>query len=219
MADLVVNVKMVNQYNGHLLDANAVKGTYVALNGTTEKKEDIPSAVLVDGSLVYDANEDKTYIYKNGQWQVKTEGTAAIGDLALDEVFIVQSDGKATINPLYRSGYLAVKNIVARNSVDRTNMEVGTRCWVESEKKFYKLTLTPSNTKVWEDDNQTDSFDGYATADRHGTVSIGANLTTNDQGQLIVDVADREEEGSTKPISAGAVYEILGDIKSRLENI
>lgn len=141
------------------------------------------------------------------------------GGVDVDGTLLIKSCGIATINPLYRSGYLVVKNMVQRNAIDRSELEIGTRCWVDNEQKFYKLTLSPGKIKVWADDNETDSFDGYATTDRHGTVSIGENLTTNEQGQLIVDVVHREEKDSNKPISAGAVYEILGDIKIRLDNI
>lgn len=48
---------------------------------------------------------------------------------------------------------------------------------------------------------------------------IGSNLTTDNDGKLMVDVATEEEQGSNRPISAGAVYNILGDIKARLKNI
>lgn len=138
----------------------------------------------------------------------------------IDEILLIEDENsKATINPIYRSGYIAVDNIVIRNTIDKDKLEVGSRCYVKNEDKFYKLTISTGSSKVWEDDTQTQTFDRYASAEKYGTVIIGSNLTTDNDGKLMVDVATEEEQGSNRPISAGAVYNILGDIKARLKNI
>jgi len=152
--------------------------------------------------------------------EYKISGSGGSG-IELDEKLLITdtTTGTATINPLYRSGYISVDNVVKRNSIDVTQLEVGTRCYVKNDDKFYKLTISTGTSKVWEDDNETATFDRYASSEKYGTVMIGDNLKTDASGKLVVDVATTSEEGSTKPISAGAVYDILGDIKTRLGNI
>lgn len=135
-----------------------------------------------------------------------------------NELIVPNDENKITVNKMYRSGYLIVENILRRNLINKEEIEVGTRCLVKNENKFYKLILASSGNKAWTDDEAA-TFDQYATNEKRGTVVIGDNLKTDTNGKLVVDVATEEEKGSIKPISAGAVYDILGNIKIRLEHI
>lgn len=58
-----------------------------------------------------------------------------------------------------------------------------------------------------------------ATKTTLGGVIVGDGLTVDETGKIAVDVAEELEPGSQKPISAGAVYEILGDLQTLLERI
>lgn len=67
----------------------------------------------------------------------------------VDNKLIVSNDNnKITVNKMYRSGYLIVENILRRNLINKEEIEVGTRCLVKNENKFYKLILASSGNKA-----------------------------------------------------------------------
>ena len=65
-----------------------------------------------------------------------------------DELIVPNDDNKITVNKMYRSGYLIVENILRRNLINKEEIEVGTRCLVKNENKFYKLVLASSGNKA-----------------------------------------------------------------------
>lgn len=95
------------------------------------------------GSLYYTKQEidDKHFL---------TEDTAKDTILGqCDKIFIVPDDeNRLTINKIYRSGYLIVDNVLKRNQINKDEIEVGTRCYVQNENKFYKLVITSAGNKA-----------------------------------------------------------------------
>lgn len=65
-----------------------------------------------------------------------------------NELIVPNDDNKITVNKMYRSGYLIVENILRRNLINKEEIEVGTRCLVKNENKFYKLVLASSGNKA-----------------------------------------------------------------------
>lgn len=64
---LIVNTQIRNDVDGYLLDAKSVKGGYVVVSGQgTDTKENIPEATRVEGTLVYDLKQDKSFRYLKG---------------------------------------------------------------------------------------------------------------------------------------------------------
>lgn len=66
---LKINTNIKNDVDSYLIDASSVRGGYIVVSGEdSDTKESLSGAVLVDGSLVYDAKQQKTYRYKSNQW-------------------------------------------------------------------------------------------------------------------------------------------------------
>lgn len=186
-----------------------------ANRGTSKLEGDSNRVASLQSGKLLERGYTLTYPGKSGTFALTSDL-----DAKLDDVLLVNDDnGKATVNELYRPGCLAVDTVTRRNDIDMNKLTVGTRCYVKNDEKFYRLTVNSSGSRMWTDDNETETFDSYASSDKHGTVMIGDNLKKDDSGKLTVDVADKEEKDSTKPISSGAVYNILGDIKTVLDNI
>lgn len=59
---LRINTHIQNDVDGYLLDASSVKGGYVVVSGKgSDLKENLPAKTKVEGTLVYDAAERKSY--------------------------------------------------------------------------------------------------------------------------------------------------------------
>jgi hypothetical protein len=59
---LRINTHIQNDVDGYLLDARNVKGGYVVVSGTGQDlKENLPVKTKVEGTLVYDVAEKKSY--------------------------------------------------------------------------------------------------------------------------------------------------------------
>lgn len=68
---LKINTKIENDVDEYLLDARAVKGTYVVVTGIgSDTKENLPKATVTEGTLVYDAKEKKSYRFISSSWVV-----------------------------------------------------------------------------------------------------------------------------------------------------
>lgn len=55
-----------------------------------------------------------------------------------------------------------------------------------------------------------------ASADTLGAVKVGENMTMDENGRLSADVSDRVSQGDKRPVSGGAVYELIGEIETAL---
>lgn len=76
---LIINTVIKNNIDGHLLDAKNVKGTYVVVSGVdSDTKEKLPAATRVEGTLVYDAKEKKSYRFTDGAWVEEVTPTTDI---------------------------------------------------------------------------------------------------------------------------------------------
>lgn len=58
-----------------------------------------------------------------------------------------------------------------------------------------------------------------ATKDKLGVVIVGDNLKVDDEGRILVDVANKAEQDNTKPITSAAVYTEIGNIDALLQTI
>lgn len=66
---LKINTNIKNDADGYLLDASSVKGGYVVVSGEgLDTKENIPVAVVINGTPVYDAKEKKLYRWNGNSW-------------------------------------------------------------------------------------------------------------------------------------------------------
>lgn len=55
-----------------------------------------------------------------------------------------------------------------------------------------------------------------ASAEVPGIVRVGGNLTIDENGRLSADVSQSVSQGDTKPVSGGAVYDMVGNIETAL---
>lgn len=58
-----------------------------------------------------------------------------------------------------------------------------------------------------------------ATRSRLGGIIVGEDLNVTEEGVLSVDKTDNFSEDNTKPITAGAVYTVVGNINALLQTI
>lgn len=76
---LRINTHIQNDVDGYLLDARNVKGGYVVVSGVGQDlKENLPVKTKVEGTLVYDAAEKKSYRWSGTAW---VEDSSAAGDI------------------------------------------------------------------------------------------------------------------------------------------
>lgn len=72
-----INTNIENDFDGYLLNAANVKGTYVVVTGVgDDTKENIYESTKVVGTLAYDANLDTTYRWDGTTWVEVDGGTA-----------------------------------------------------------------------------------------------------------------------------------------------
>lgn len=178
---LTINTNIVNDFNGHLLDAKNVKGGYVVVSGQgTDTKENLYEATKVVGTLVYDVTAKQSYRWDGTKWVEEINGGVAeqqirnlIAGLGLDG----KSSGQEIVdnvakNQIALNGYY----IVEPGAIDESGRPVA--------------ELIISNVAA---DEEAGTTKGHLVNDVQNTIYLAGNtdnpkyVSTNASGDILIE--------------------------------
>lgn len=114
---------------------------------------------------------------------------------------VINDENKIALNQILNANYLVVDTIEDRDAIPKELLKKGTLVRVDSTSIVYRWDLINWNkTPV-------------------NITSLGNGLKLSPEGELSVDVTDEAVEENQQPITSNGVYNILGDINVRLEQI